>query len=57
MQNIAGTPAMNLPLYRNDQNVPIGIQCAAAYGREDLLYRLAGQVEAAHPWFDDMPVL
>jgi len=29
---------------------PIGIQLAAGYGREDLLLRVASQLEAAQPF-------
>jgi amidase len=42
--NATGQPACSLPLYRNAQNLPIGVQLAAAYGREDLLLRTAGTV-------------
>ena len=43
---------MSLPLGRSQDGLPIGSQLAAAYGREDVLLRLAAQVERAHPWAD-----
>jgi amidase len=48
--NMSGQPAISLPLHRNAQGLPIGIQLAAAYGREDVLIRVASQLESAHPW-------
>ena len=51
MFNMSGQPAASLPLYWNDQGLPIGVQIAAAFGREDLLIRLASQFEQARPWF------
>jgi amidase len=48
--NATGQPACSLPLYRNAAGLPIGVQLAAAYGREDLLLRVAAQVEAAQPF-------
>ena len=48
--NMSGQPAISLPLYWNDDGLPIGVQLVAAYGREDVLLRVAGQLEAAHPW-------
>ena len=53
--NMSGQPAISLPLYRNAEGLPIGIQLAAAYGREDVLIRLAAQLESAHPWSSDHP--
>ena len=53
--NMSGQPAVNLPLHRNAEGLPIGIQLAAAYGREDILIRIASQLEAAHPWGFDRP--
>jgi amidase len=48
--NATGQPACSVPLYRNATGLPIGIQLAAAYGREDLLFRIAAQLEAAQPF-------
>lgn len=48
--NMSGQPAISLPLHRNADNLPIGVQLAAAYGREDVLIRVAAQLESAHPW-------
>jgi amidase len=48
--DVTGQPAISLPLHWNGEGLPIGIQLAAAYGREDLLIRVAAQLEAARPW-------
>jgi amidase len=48
--NISGQPAISLPLHRNADGLPIGMQLVAAYGREDLLIRIASQLEQAAPW-------
>jgi amidase len=48
--NISGQPAINVPLSWNDDGLPIGVQLVAAYGREDVLIRVASQLEQAEPW-------
>ncbi len=37
--NMSGQPAISLPVHRNVEDLPIGIQLAA-YGRDDILIRL-----------------
>jgi amidase len=48
--NATGQPACSIPLYQSAAGLPIGIQLVAAYGREDLLLRVAAQLEAAQPF-------
>jgi amidase len=50
--NITGQPAISLPLHWNGAGLPIGVQLVADYGREDVLIRLAAQLEEAQPWKD-----
>ncbi|MGA4538381.1 amidase [Uniformispora flossi] len=53
--DISGAPAISLPLHRTADGLPVGVQIAAAVGREDLLFRVAAQLEEARPWREFVP--
>lgn len=53
--NITGQPAITLPLHGTPGGLPIGVQLVADVGREDLLLRMASQLEDALPWRDRRP--
>ncbi|VWC38496.1 6-aminohexanoate-cyclic-dimer hydrolase [Burkholderia lata] len=49
--NVAGGTAMSVPLASDPATgLPIGLQFAAGFAREDRLLRLAGQLEQSRPW-------
>lgn len=48
--NVTGQPAISLPIGMTDTRLPVGVQFAAAPGREDLLIGLAAEIEVASPW-------
>jgi amidase len=53
--NVTGQPAISLPIGVDPLGLPVGVQIVAAYGREDLLVRIASQLEAMGAW-DPTPV-
>jgi amidase len=53
--NITGQPAISLPLHWTRDGLPVGVQLVADLGREDLLVRVAAQLEQAAPWAGRRP--
>ena len=53
--NVTGQPAMSVPLHWNEAGLPIGMHFISKWGDETTLFRLAGQLEKAKPWFDKAP--
>ncbi|MDO8380417.1 amidase [Phenylobacterium sp.] len=50
--NNTGQPAMTVPLAWSKGGLPIGLQFVGRMAGEATLFRLAGQLETAKPWFD-----
>jgi amidase len=49
--NVSGQPAISVPVDPSeDHDLPVGAHLMAPYGREDVLIRVAAQLEEALPW-------
>jgi len=50
--NVTGQPAISLPLFHGDDNLPTGVQLAGPPAGEGMLLALSTQLETARPWAD-----
>ena len=55
--NLTGNPAMSVPLWWNEEGLPIGVHVLGRFGDEATLIRLAGQLETAQPWAGHLPAV
>lgn len=57
VQNLAGNPAMSVPLWWTRERLPVGMHFSARTGGERTLFELAYQLEAARPWARKRPTI
>jgi amidase len=57
IHNLAGAPAMSVPLHASRDGLPIGAHLAAKPGDDAMLLALAYELEAARPWVDRWPAV
>ncbi|HEY3638263.1 MAG TPA: amidase family protein [Rhizomicrobium sp.] len=50
LQNVTGQPAINLPLHRNADGLPIGVHFTGRFGEDAVLLQLARELEQAEQW-------
>ena len=55
--NLTGQPAISIPAGTGGDGLPLSVQLVGRFGREDVLYSLAAQVESAAPWAHQRPAL
>jgi amidase len=53
--NMTGQPAVTVPAGFGADGLPLSVQLIGRPGAEDVLYSLAGQIEAARPWEHHRP--
>jgi amidase len=57
IHNVAGAPAISLPLGWSGTGLPIGVQVMAAPGAERTLLEIAYEADAAQPWNTKRPAV
>lgn len=57
LANIAGIPSMSVPVHLSASGLPVGVQFSMAYGEDDKMFRLAGQLEDASEWIRQSPIV
>ena len=57
VMNITGNPSVSLPLHWSTESLPVGMMFTSRYGDEATLFKLAGQLEQAKPWFNKRPTM
>ncbi|WP_435744359.1 amidase [Nocardioides sp. SYSU DS0663] len=57
LANLTGRPAMSVPLHWTADGLPMGAQLVGRLGNDELMLRLAAQLERAAPWWDRVPQL
>ena len=55
--NMTGQPSLSLPLAHSANGLPVGMMFTGKWADEATLYRLAGQLEQAHPWIGRKPAV
>ena len=55
--NVTGLPAISVPLYHGEDGLPLAIQLIGPPAREEVLLRVAAQLERERPWADRRPDL
>jgi len=53
--NISGQPAASIPVYWNEEGLPIGVQAVAKMGDEGTIFQLSKQLEEAVNWQAKLP--
>lgn len=49
--NASGQPAASVPLYQTADNIPVATQLIGHFAQDDVVMRLAAELERAAPWF------
>ena len=48
--SLTGQPALSLPLHRTEESLPVGVQVVGRSGADEMLLRLAADVQEAADW-------